>query len=254
MTYKPAMSRRSLGSRNGRLAAEVGRRIVTGLYATGTLLPPEAELLAEFGVSRPVLREAIKLLESKGMLEARQRRGTVITDRAVWNMLDADILGWIAASGADPEMLIRLTEVRMIVEPGACHLAARSGSDAAIRRVEEALAAMAANVDDPQRYVQADHDFHLALLAACGNEYLAAVATAISAALTVSLEQMNPIPISNRASLALHEPIVEALKRRDGPAAALASTRQLKDAVRRLRLSEPGPRRARLPRRKKRDA
>jgi len=223
------------GSRNNRVAAEIGRRIVVGLYASGTLLPPEAELLAEFGVSRPVLREAIKLLEAKGMLEARQRRGTCITERGAWNMLDADVLGWVARSGADPEMLIRLTEVRMIVEPGACVLAAQAGTQDAMRRVEEAYQRMVTHVEHPQQFVEADHDFHLALLGACGNEYLAAVGTAISAALEVSLQRTNPTPASNRGSLALHEPIVKALKKRDGPAAARASRRQLEDALKRLR-------------------
>ena len=222
-------------SRNSQLAAEIGRRIVSGLYQPGSLLPPEAQLLAEFGVSRPVLREAVKSLESKGMLEARQRRGTTITERSGWNMLDADVLGWIAQSGADPEMLIRLTDVRMIVEPGACMLAAKSGSDEAIRKVDEAYQRMAAHVDQPQLFIQADRDFHLALMAACSNEYLAAVGTAISAALTVSLQRMNPIPQSNRGSLLLHEPIVRALLRRDGAAAARASQHQLEDAFRRLR-------------------
>lgn len=235
ITYLMDPSSFARGSRHNRVAAEIGRRIVVGLYASGALLPPEAELLAEFGVSRPVLREAIKLLEAKGMLEARQRRGTCITERSAWNMLDADVLGWVARSGADPEMLIRLTEVRMIVEPGACLLAAQAGTQEALRRVEETYERMEANVDHPQLYVQADHDFHLALLAACGNEYLAAVGTAISAALEVSLQRTNPTPAGNRASLALHEPIVKALKKRDGAGAARASQRQLEDALRRLR-------------------
>ncbi|MDB5953533.1 MAG: hypothetical protein JWP60_141 [Ramlibacter sp.] len=222
-------------NRHNHVAAEIGRRVVSGLYPTGNVLPPEAQLLAEFGVSRPVLREAIKLLESKGMLEARQRRGTCVTERSAWNMLDADVLGWIAQSGADPEMLIRLTDVRMIVEPGACLLAARSGTDEALRKVEDAYQRMVTHVDHPQLFVQADRDFHLALLAACNNEYLAAVGTTISIALTVSLQRMNPVPSSNRDSLLLHEPIVRALKRRNGEAAARASQRQMEDALRRLR-------------------
>jgi len=213
---------------------EIGRRIVSGRYASGVLLPPEAELLMEFGVSRPSLREAIKLLESKGMLHARQRRGTVVTPRNRWNMLDAEVLGWVAQSNADPDFLIRLTELRMIVEPGACRLAARDADDAAVLTLEQALQRMLDNVDNPQGYLHADHDFHLALMAASGNEYLAAVATAISAALAASLQKMGPKVRSNRASVALHAPIVQAIKRRDGAAAAQASLAQLEDAVRRL--------------------
>jgi GntR family transcriptional regulator, galactonate operon transcriptional repressor len=244
-----ASSIRAFTGRNHQLAAEIGRRIVSGKYPPGSVLPPEAQLLAEFGLSRPVLREAIKLLESKGMLEARQRVGTTITERNGWNMLDADVLGWIAQSGADPEMLIRLTDVRMIVEPGACLLAARDGSDEAIGKIAEADQRMVTHVDDPHLFVQADRDFHLALMAACGNEYLAAVGTAISAALTVSLHRMNPIPVSNRGSLLLHKPVVDALKKRDGEAAARASRRQLDDAFRRLRSEEPAKKVLGTPRR-----
>lgn len=230
-----ALSNRIRASRHTYIATEIGRRVVCGVYATETLLPPEAQLLGEFGVSRPVLREAIKLLEAKGMLEARQRRGTVITGRRHWNMLDPDVLGWIAESGADPEMFFRLTEVRLIVEPGACLLAAQNQDKDALRGMEDAWQRMVAHVERPQLYVEADRDFHLALLAASGNEYLAAVGTAISAALKVSVQRTNPTIESNRASLAEHERILSALRRRDGARAATASRKQLETAVQLLR-------------------
>lgn len=245
-----ALSNRTRASRHSYIATEIGRRIVSAVYANETLLPPEAQLLAEFGVSRPVLREAIKLLEAKGMLEARQRRGTVITGRRHWNMLDPDVLGWIAESGADPEMFLRLTEVRLIVEPGACLLAAQNPDPDALRGIEDAWHRMVAHVEHPPLYVEADRDFHLALLAASGNEYLAAVGTAISAALKVSVQRTNPTIESNRASLAEHERILSALRRRDGARAATASRRQLGVAVELLRDREAAS--ARAPRRARR--
>jgi len=240
MTYYSPSSIGINPGKNNALATEIGRRIVSGRYASGTLLPPEAELLVEFDVSRPSLREAIKLLESKGMLQARQRRGTTVTSRNHWNMLDAQVLGWIAQSNADPDFLIRLTELRMIVEPGASRLAARDASEAAVATLEAALQRMLGSVDNNQAYLQADHDFHLALMAASGNEYLAAVATAISAVLAVSLQKMDPKIRSNRESVALHTPIVDAIKKRDGAAAAQASLAQLEDAVRRLTVAVQG--------------
>ena len=197
-------------SRHAQVASELGRRIVSRWYPHASTLPLEAELLSEFGVSRTILREAIKSLESKGMLEARQRRGTVVTPRSHWNLLDRDVLGWIAESGADPEMLIRLNEVRTIVEPGACILAAETATPAQLQQIENAWQRMVDHVKDLQRFVEADRDFHLALLAASGNEYLAAIGTAISAALTVSLRTTNPNVTSNRASLAAHERILRA--------------------------------------------
>lgn len=222
------------GSRHAMVAGELGRRIVSGHYRCGAVLPPEAELLTEFGVSRPVLREAIKSLESKGMLEARQRRGTIVLPRPLWHRLDSDVLGWIAQSGADPDMLVRLTEVRMIVEPGACLLAAESASEASMRAIEDAWTRMQADADDPPRFAESDRDFHLALLAAAGNDYLAAIGTAISAALTVSIQHTNATPEINRASLPSHGRIVAALRKRDGVRAARESHRHFGDTLRLL--------------------
>lgn len=227
-------------SRSAQVAGELGRRIVGRLYAPDSNLPAEATLLEEFGVSRSVLRDAIKSLESKGMLEARQRRGTCVTSRPLWNMLDAEVLGWVAQSGADPEFLIRLTELRMIVEPGACALAAKNVDKDAMQRIEAAYTRMVANVDDQAGWVAADRDFHLALLMATKNEYLASIGTAISAALTVSLLKTNPAQHSNRASLPAHERIVLALRERNGVAAARESLAQLEEAMQRLRSGVAG--------------
>ena len=226
------------GSRSAQVASELGRRIVGRVYVPESTLPPEASLLEEFGVSRTVLRDAIKSLESKGLVEARQRRGTCVTPRARWNMLDAEVLGWVTQSGADPQMLIRLTELRIIVEPGACALAAQNATPASLERIEAAWARMVSSVDDPNGFVEADRDFHTALLLAAENEYLGAICTAISAALTVSLHRTNPTARSNRASLPAHERIVIAMRKRDAVAAAQESRRQLEEAMQRLRASD----------------
>ena len=90
---------------------------------------------------------------------------------------------------------------------------------------------------DFRAFVEADRDFHVALLMAADNEYLAAICTAIAAALTVSLHRTNPTARSNRASLPAHERIVVALRKRDGEAAASESRRQLDEAMKRLRAS-----------------
>ena len=217
-------------SKNAQVASDIGRRIILGEYAVETTLPREPELLAEFGVSRPVLREAIKTLESKGMLESRQQRGITVLPRDRWNFLDVDILGWIMHTHADPDMLIRLTEVRMIIEPGACLLVASSGTELGLRRIEDALHRMERHVDDDKRYVEADCDFHIAILRASGNEYLASFGTVISAALMCSLEHTNLID-NNVNSLAWHASILDALHKKNGVLAARESRKQLKAAL-----------------------
>lgn len=224
-------------SRSAQVVGQLGRRIVVSQYKPDTILPTESVLLEEFGVSRSVLRDAIKSLESKGMLEARQRRGTFVTPRSNWNMLDAEVLGWVTQSGADPELLIRLTELRMIVEPGACALAARNIDEAGMQKIESAWNRMVECVDDQAGWVAADRDFHLALLIATKNEYLASIGTVISAALTVSLLRTNPAKQSNKASLPAHERIVVALRKRDSVEAARESLAQLEEAMIRLRTS-----------------
>ena len=223
------------GSRSAQLAAELGRRIVGQVYPPASVLPPEASLLQEFGISRTVVRDAIKSLESKGLLQARQRVGTAVTPSAEWNMLDAEVLAWVAQSGADPDFLVRLTELRQIVEPGACALAAQKADAAAMQRLESAWARMAAAADDPVAFVAADRDFHIALLLAADNPYLASICSAIAAALTISLQHTNSTVARNRASLVTHERIVVSLRQRDGQAAAEHSRAQLDEAMQRLR-------------------
>jgi DNA-binding FadR family transcriptional regulator len=230
MSKSTSISTTKSGSKHNQVVSDLGRRIVLGIYPVDSVLPSEAELLAEFGVSRPVFREAIKSLESKGMLESRQQRGISVRPRDRWNFLDMDVLNWIVHSRADPEMLLRLTEVRMIVEPGACALAAALGTEFGLSRIEEAWRRMEACVDDPELYVEADRDFHIAILMASGNEYLAAVGTVISVALRASVERTNPSSANNRNSLPAHYRILEALRRRNGVRAARESRRQLQEA------------------------
>jgi DNA-binding FadR family transcriptional regulator len=226
-------------SKNAQVASDLGQRIIVGLYPVETTLPREAELLTEFGVSRPVLREAIKILESKGMVESRQQRGVTVLPRERWNFFDADILGWIMHTKADPQILIRLTEVRMIIEPGACRLAVLSASEPGLKRIEDAWHRMNIHVNDDSLYREADRDFHIAILAASGNEYLAALGSVISAALMYSLENTNPID-NNRHSLSWHQNILEAIRNRNGDLAAEASHRQLSAALELLK-TKPFP-------------
>ncbi|MFT3963435.1 FadR/GntR family transcriptional regulator [Propionivibrio sp.] len=228
--FSSAFSSARTTSKNAQVASDIGQRIILGQYPVETTLPREADFLAEFGVSRPVLREAIKTLESKGMVESRQQRGITVLPRDRWNFLDVDILGWIMRTHADPQMLVRLTEVRMIIEPGACMLAANCATPSGLSRIEDAWHRMNAYVNDDKLYVEADRDFHIAILMASGNEYLAAFGTVISAALMSSLQRTNPIE-NNQSSLPWHYSILEALRSRNGVLAARASRKQIKAAL-----------------------
>ncbi|WP_199548708.1 FadR/GntR family transcriptional regulator [Streptomyces sp. N35] len=148
----------------------IARRIFDGTYEEGdTLGLPQ--LMADLDVSQTVLREAIKVLTAKGLLDARQKRGTFVRPRDDWNLLDPDVLRWKLASGAPHDFFADLFELRRAVEPASAALAAVRRTDEDLAALDAALAAMAAYDNDPVLVVRADASFHLALLRASGNRF-----------------------------------------------------------------------------------
>jgi DNA-binding FadR family transcriptional regulator len=113
---------------HGETVYEIGRRIVGGELKPGDLLP-EGELIAELDISRTVLREAIKVLGAKGLVEARPRIGTKVSPRSHWRLMDPDVLAWQTEYGFDELFLRNLAEVRSLIEPGAARLAAERASE-----------------------------------------------------------------------------------------------------------------------------
>src|SRR5260370_15972735 len=127
------------------IANHIGIAIVTGVYSADNPIPIEAELCRQYSASRPVLREAVKMLTAKGLLGARPRRGTWVQPEDKWNLLDPDVLGWLLERNFSMRLLIEFTEIRLAVEPRAAALAgahAGEGAEAAVaRRVRRGRAA-----------------------------------------------------------------------------------------------------------------
>lgn len=206
-----------------RVVDELGRRIVRGVWEPGHPLPVEDLLATEIGVSRGVLREAVKALVAKGMLRVRPRTGTRVLSPEHWNHLDRDVLRWKQAGDATA-LLRETSELRRIVEPEAARLAAgRAGPDD-VRALYDALAAMEAAAAEPGRsgYVEADIAFHRALLDAGGNRLLGSLGRAIDIALEHSFLVSTQTPGAVEASLPGHRAIVEAVAAGDPTAAAAA--------------------------------
>lgn len=206
-----------------RVVDELGRRIVGGAWGPGDPLPVEDVLAAEAGVSRGVLREAVKALVAKGMLRVRPRTGTRVLPPEHWNHLDRDVLRWKQAEDATA-LLHDTGELRRIVEPAAARLAAdRAGPDD-VRALYDALAAMEAAAAEPGRsgYVEADIAFHRALLDASGNRLLGSLGRAVDIALEHSFLVSTQTPGAVEASLPGHRAVVEAVEARDPSAAAAA--------------------------------
>lgn len=203
---------------------QLGRDICSGRYRPGQVLPPEAELCERFGFSRIVIREAIKSLVAKGMLEVSRRVGTLVLDPARWHLFDPEIIAWRAASAQlDLTMTRDLMELRRSVEPTAVRLAALRASEADRRALRAAYMAMARAVAGKGDYVQADTDFHAVILGACGNQFLRQLQEAMSAMVQASLEMVPPKPGGRANSLPMHEAVCVAIEQGDAEAAERAA-------------------------------
>lgn len=153
------------------MVAHLGELIVRGDVAPGDLLDP-ALLERDLGVSRTVVREALRVLAAKGLVDARPKRGTVVRPREEWSLLDTDVLRWQAQNHGGDDFLANLAEVRGIVEPAGARLAAARRTDADLGMLRDALAIMADPDASVDAVVEADLVFHMALLAAAHNELL----------------------------------------------------------------------------------
>jgi DNA-binding FadR family transcriptional regulator len=95
---------------------DIGSKIVHGEITPGTILTSDI-LEEKFKVSRTVVREALKVLQDKGLTKARTKTGTIVLERSQWNLLDPDVISWLQVSGLSPELVRDLEEVRASYEP-----------------------------------------------------------------------------------------------------------------------------------------
>jgi GntR family galactonate operon transcriptional repressor len=213
------------GGLHGQIVHAIGLQILSGEILPGEVLPPGAAGPA----SRTVLREAIKVLAAKGLVESRPKTGTRVRPRQSWNLLDPDVLAW-QQEGAPPAPFLRkLTEVRHIVEPAAAELAARRAGARELARMEEAYRDMESALDgrgiDYDGFNLADMRFHRAILQACHNDLLEQMSAMVFGALLVSFRATSHLPGSARASLPKHLAILEAIRAQDARHAAQAMRR-----------------------------
>ena len=206
---------------HGRVAHLLATAILRGDYAPESILPREAELMETFGVSRTVLREALRTLTSKGLIESRPRVGTRVRPKTAWNLLDVDVLDWYSRVAEPMAFALKLQEMREMIEPYAAGLAAASYTDDTFRALASAHAAMvgARNVDE---WVRADLLFHLNVLTACSNELLIPLGTLIERTLEAQLRLNAKRAEVFNASLAEHTAVFEAIRARDAGAARAA--------------------------------
>lgn len=222
-----AVPRRSV---HGQIVDELGRRIIAGDFAPGSVLPTEGDYSARLAVSRTSFREAIKMLAGKGLVESRPKTGTRVRQRAEWNMLDPDVTAWAFQTGPDRSYARAFFEFRGIIEPAAAAFAARRRDDADLERMRRALAGMAA-AGSLGEWIGPDLGFHQAILAASRNELLISLGLLLEPALTRSFAIANVRPENRAGSVPLHRAVHDAIERRQPEAARGAMTHLLDEAL-----------------------
>jgi len=215
----------------------IGSRIIGGELSPGDVLPKEDTLSEQYGVSRTVIREAVKGLAARGLVESRPKVGTIIRPRGDWQMLDPSVLEWVATSKPDSEFMLSLAEVRLAIEPPMAALAAIHATDEDIENIMIAFLALeAVEENDEEGWARADLEFHTGIVSACHNEFLAYIVRAIRKPLysrrliNASLASMmkpedvaDPFESPRDEVLARHKALAEAIAEHDAEAAELAS-------------------------------
>ncbi|BAQ44524.1 MULTISPECIES: FadR/GntR family transcriptional regulator [Methylobacterium] len=221
-------------SNHAEVARSLGTAIIAGRYPAGARLPGDGELLAAFGVSRPVLRESVKTLAAKGLLTTKARVGTVVRERAAWNMFDADVLAWHLEAGIDRRFLRDLAEIRLAVEPAAAALAAERRGPTDLAALEAGLARMRDEASDSAGFAEGDLALHVAIAVASGNPFMRSIGGVIEVALRASFQLSAPVEAAEReATLTAHAAIVAAIADRDPAGAAEAVRRVIHNGLRR---------------------
>jgi DNA-binding FadR family transcriptional regulator len=190
---------------------QLGQDIVAGRHAVGASIPPEPALCEAFGVSRTVVREAIKSLVAKGLVSTGPKVGTKVQAPVHWNWFDPDVVVWQSRAGLTREFLRELQELRSLVEPAAARLTAERGTTADHQALAEAYAGMQAAIGQGGDYASNDLAFHQALLNGSGNRMLVQMGKALAALLRTSFELANGRPAAQAESLPRHKAILDAV-------------------------------------------
>jgi DNA-binding FadR family transcriptional regulator len=194
---------------------ELGQRIVRHEFGDQGTLPTEPELGAELGVSRNALREAVKVLVGKGLLEVRPKTGMRVRPRSEWNLLDPSVLTWQASGKLRLRHAFQLVEFRLIVEPRASYLAAKRATRQECRAILEACGRLEACVDHPAAIPEIDITFHSLIHQASHNDLLVHLGRLVGSLMSMQVRMTTEDLEAFKRGLPHHRKLAEAIARRD---------------------------------------
>jgi GntR family transcriptional repressor for pyruvate dehydrogenase complex len=198
------------------IVQQVEESILQGHLKPGDQLPAERDLAQSFGVSRTAVREAVKTLREKGLVEAYSGRGTFVTNgtsHAIRQSLDLMI------RVSQQEGSVHLAELRQVLEPEIAALAALRIEEQLLTTMREAVTAMDRSLHDPEAYIEADLDFHLALAEAVGNPLILSLLDSIVGLLREQRSRIFTVDGGPERGQFHHKQILQAIERRDSDAA-----------------------------------
>ncbi|MGU3501981.1 FadR/GntR family transcriptional regulator [Mycobacterium sp. C31M] len=208
---------------HGALLDALGTAIVSGMYGPGQVLTLDG-LSGEHGMSRSVAREAVRVLESMGMVESRRRVGVTVQPAELWNVFDPRLIRWRLEAGDRAAQLASLSELRSGFEPAAAALAAKRANSHQCRIMAAAVSDMVMHgrSGDLESYLLADKIFHQTMLEASGNEMFRALNGVVSELLTGRTHHgmMPAVPVT--AAIELHDEVARAIRMGEPEAAERA--------------------------------
>jgi DNA-binding FadR family transcriptional regulator len=216
---------------HSQVVQQLGQLIVSGKLAPGEGLPREDLLAEKLNVSRTALREAMKVLVAKGLIESRQRTGARVREAVHWKQLDQDVLAWRCASMPTNDFVDKLVEMRELIEPGAAAAAAKRRTTDQLAALKAAYEAMAA-AEDLDAWAEADLAFHETMLMATNNELMVSLFTVIETALGQYFLLSARKAVDFKAALPQHAKVLEAIRRKQ-PEVARTAMFDMVDASRR---------------------
>jgi DNA-binding FadR family transcriptional regulator len=197
------------------VTAAIGEDVCWGRYPAGSALPREHDLCTLYGVSRTVVRESLKVLESKGLVRGKPRIGTTVCNKDEWNILDQEVLDWMGDSISDSDFLASILEARRTIEPAAAEYAAMRATPQEIADLDHAWRRMQTCGDDFEAFTEADVAFHTVLLKASHNQVFHRLSNAIHAALKYALHASNTAMPDHGEAFVMHGNVVVAGGLRD---------------------------------------
>lgn len=219
---KPSKSQHAL------IVQQLGLKIISGEIPENEKLPSEVELCEAFQVSRPVFREAIRVLNAKGLTYSRPKIGTVVRPKDEWHLLDPDVLFWLIQTTPENEFFKTLSTVRRVLEPELAYIAASTATDDDIQSIQQAYDGMA-KAETAEEFMIPDIQFHLSIAKATHNDLLAYMSKMLVLPLQQSIQMTSLRPNLQSHSLPRHKAILTAIENRDPLSARHASLVQLDD-------------------------